>query len=1102
MINPDKPKSGTAIFIAAAQTLASVKGNILVYLVIVFLIFGVLGITIVSLFKTTTTSTAIPNDTRRAYYMREAGMRYAMSEMRNSKFSPSAIEKLNTTTYKPAPNHNFTINVFSPWYEASAEYNFTSGGIISLKVPQGKLPENYTVPAGVWAINFNYTSLKASLTTERDRVTGFSIDLANNRLDLILSDDFIANENEPVCLAVQISGDQADMQLTEGEDLYVAMEARDIFPKHDGAVSIQRRNYTYETRVDEPGANRVKLQNLKASTVTNRETPFPLDITKGSGGIYDGDWVILSPLNYVVIPTGKAGDVTVPGSLEDAVNVFDPTTVNPMSRAHIDAEELTSNFEAIDDSDFLKVDTFDNTIDVGGGAAGSDFGGGWYNASKSIGGNADFCIQGRCTTNLGFRVFFTLEYSGDGDGLTFALINGEDNSIFSAGGDIELSELIGYGGDSRTVADGSAYLADSAENRGLDPPKIALEFDMHPNNASTIYCNGSAANLHTRNDPLSGQKDAVQYVFWRQDSTIEIAAECSREHPSYDDNRHGPVEWRFEGSSSADNFSFGRPAVGSDHAIYVSTRDDPSADEGKLYAINRNGREKWSGSTDLGDNSDYMPGIDPADDTLFIDVNNNKLRAINPSDGNPITGFAAWPGGELAVGGDVESTPVVDDGRTLYFSTYWNNAVEIESGQIIAATLAAGIEWEYPTSTDPGIGSARTTPALSNDQSVVYTLATDDKTRALNTATGTVNWSSVADIENRRRNHTALVSSPTVDPGDGTIYVGSQYTDDRLFAVNPSGTTKWTYSAGGSVNSTPAVDQTIGGVGAIYAGSDDNFLHAVYRGGANMGDLKWKFPDPMVFPIGTGANIWSSPAVDGSRGTIYFGSDNEKFYAVNPDGTEMWSFDTGGKVRSSPAIGADGNIYVGSDRDDSDTPVTDAAFYAFVPFNGPQNKGDFYNKAAGNEDAYITSKFVSPNNTVAGEIVELDSSDDWLKGAPANPGVGPWAVRLEVLRSTTANPAGNYEYTLRTWLRQCDTTCSAILGTYFEDTRVEYNAKTPHLTQTFELTAAEHSKFSTFLFGFTGAVASGESQTAIIDRFKLSFIGADDQIIISDPSWP
>lgn len=58
------------------------------------------------------------------------------------------------------------------------------------------------------------------------------------------------------------------------------------------------------------------------------------------------------------------------------------------------------------------------------------------------------------------------------------------------GGDIELSELMGYGGDSRTVADGSAFLADSVENQDLDPPKIALEFDMRPNNASTIYCNG------------------------------------------------------------------------------------------------------------------------------------------------------------------------------------------------------------------------------------------------------------------------------------------------------------------------------------------------------------------------------------------------------------------------------------------------------------------------------------------------------------------------------------------------------------------------------------------------------------------------------------
>jgi len=53
----------------------------------------------------------------------------------------------------------------------------------------------------------------------------------------------------------------------------------------------------------------------------------------------------------------------------------------------------------------------------------------------------------------------------------------------------------------------------------------------------------------------------------------------------------------------------------------------------------------------------------------------------------------------------------------------------------------------------------------------------------------------------------------------------------------------------------------------------------------------------------------SSPAI-GADGTIYVGSD--KLYAINPNGTKKWAYATGDYINSSPAIGADGKIYVGS----------------------------------------------------------------------------------------------------------------------------------------------------------------------------------------------
>lgn len=73
---------------------------------------------------------------------------------------------------------------------------------------------------------------------------------------------------------------------------------------------------------------------------------------------------------------------------------------------------------------------------------------------------------------------------------------------------------------------------------------------------------------------------------------------------------------------------------------------------------------------------------------------------------------------------------------------------------------------------------------------------------------------------------------------------------------------------------------------------------------AAAGDKKWEFK--------TGDSILSSPAV-GHDGTVYVGSDDGKLYAIRTNGTQKWAFETGGSVQSSPAVGADGTTYVGSD---------------------------------------------------------------------------------------------------------------------------------------------------------------------------------------------
>ncbi|MGA1842438.1 MAG: PQQ-binding-like beta-propeller repeat protein, partial [bacterium] len=74
--------------------------------------------------------------------------------------------------------------------------------------------------------------------------------------------------------------------------------------------------------------------------------------------------------------------------------------------------------------------------------------------------------------------------------------------------------------------------------------------------------------------------------------------------------------------------------------------------------------------------------------------------------------------------------------------------------------------------------------------------------------------------------------------------------------------------------------------------------------GAQSNNLKWSYK--------TMNSIRCSPAI-GADGTIYIGSWDARLYALNPDGSLKWSYKTGQLVSSSPAIGSDGTIYFGSE---------------------------------------------------------------------------------------------------------------------------------------------------------------------------------------------
>ena len=136
--------------------------------------------------------------------------------------------------------------------------------------------------------------------------------------------------------------------------------------------------------------------------------------------------------------------------------------------------------------------------------------------------------------------------------------------------------------------------------------------------------------------------------------------------------------------------------------------------------------------------------------------------------------------------------------------------------------------------------------------------------------------------------------SPSID-ADGTIYAGDYFGVFKSYKSD--GSLKWSVDLGARIMySSPSFAQD----GTIYIGmEDDNVLRAINP--AN-GIVKWSF--------NVGNDVRATPAV-GADGTIYLASTNDYFYAINPDGTQKWKVFYGDYTSGAPAISeSKGVIYL------------------------------------------------------------------------------------------------------------------------------------------------------------------------------------------------
>ena len=261
----------------------------------------------------------------------------------------------------------------------------------------------------------------------------------------------------------------------------------------------------------------------------------------------------------------------------------------------------------------------------------------------------------------------------------------------------------------------------------------------------------------------------------------------------------------------------------------------------------------------------------------------------------PTTPTISW---KFHVDNGIVSSAAISNNDTIYIGTGWNLS-SLQQGSLYAFYTDGRLKWKHTVSngffSSPAIGPSDIIYITSLDGDL-YAIR-DDQTEA------TTLWT-------KPLKFFFNLCSPVIDE-NGIIHVGSP--SYEYFQIYPDGLLKWKYKADWCIISSAAIDDN----GIIYIGSKD---HNLYAFTSNPPGLQWKFSTGEFYD---GHLVDSSPAI-GKDGTIYVGTDpygayqiepinvKTNFWAVNPNGTLKWVFETEDGCESSPAIGPDNTIYVGS----------------------------------------------------------------------------------------------------------------------------------------------------------------------------------------------
>jgi outer membrane protein assembly factor BamB len=379
------------------------------------------------------------------------------------------------------------------------------------------------------------------------------------------------------------------------------------------------------------------------------------------------------------------------------------------------------------------------------------------------------------------------------------------------------------------------------------------------------------------------------------------------------------------------------PAGGARQATPGVVAETMAASDGS-YTLRNVPAGDWQILVEPPDASGY------ADFGVAVEVASSALRLR-------LTGLASATASRVATIEVVPEAATLDPGATRDFGTI----VRDSQGNAIDAACTWTVDGAIGTIGDTGLLTAADDPATG---SVIASLAGVQGTAPvtiqgkgvalspngwplfkrdpLRTSLTPVNGPTTATIKWTFPVGEWVVPGPVVDT-EGNLYVGAS--DNKLYALGPSGTARWSYETGNTIDASAAL--TSGGT--LYVASADSTLYAMNTTGA----VRWTYDlrrnpgtsSPLVdlgghVFAGTRSQVFHAVRPDGTNlfearfgnwitgaaavapdGTVYIGSWDDYLYALAPDGTVKWRYDTGDDIYSTPAIGPTGTVYVGSNDD-------------------------------------------------------------------------------------------------------------------------------------------------------------------------------------------